>query len=85
MHIAHRGAERGWQQIALETTHRGGEEKMAENACKLLTGKEFIPGKNIFNKVKGRLPQLSEGRANVSVRFRKDQTVQAEGSKQKEE
>lgn len=41
MHIAYRGAEKGRQQIALETVHSRGEEKTAEKRHKLLTGKEF--------------------------------------------
>lgn len=52
MRIAYRGAEKGWQQISLETVHSRGEEKTVENAYTLLTEKELRSGKNIFEKVK---------------------------------
>lgn len=84
MHITYRGAEKGRQQISLEAVHSRGEEKTVEDTYWLLTKKEFISGKNIFDKVKWGLPQLYKSRANVSVYFRKDQKGQAEGYKQKE-
>lgn len=52
MRIAYRGAEKGWQQISLETVHSRGEEKTVETAYTVLTEKELISGKNIFEKVK---------------------------------
>lgn len=42
MHIAYRGAEKGRQQIALETVHSRGEEKTAEKRLQITDRKRIL-------------------------------------------